>query len=103
MNVIFNKQEKYAIVSVLIKIMEADGIIDPREVEFLDGVLVDLNISEEEMEIIQDYDFGQDTAIIRQLSVEKLKIAKQFFTNMAESDGYSDPRELEIINTLGAL
>ena len=29
MNIIFNKQEKYAIVSVLIKIMEADGIIDP--------------------------------------------------------------------------
>ena len=103
MNVIFNKQEKYAIVSVLIKIMEADGIIDPHEVEFLDEVLVDLSISEPEMEIIQEYDFGQDTAIIRQLSVEKLKIAKQLFTNMAESDGYSDPRELEIINTLGAL
>lgn len=36
MNEIFTRQEKYAIVSVLIKIMETDGFIDPHEVEFLD-------------------------------------------------------------------
>lgn len=100
MNIIFNKQEKYAIVSVLIKIMEADGIIDPHEVDFLDGVLVDLNISEQEMEIIQEYDFGQDFAVIKQLSNEKLNAAKELFINMAKCDGYADPRELQIISSL---
>ena len=100
MNIIFNKQEKYAIVSVLIKIMEADGIIDPHEVEFLDEVLVDLSISEPEMEIIQEYDLGQDIAIIKQLSNEKLNAAKELFINMAKCDGYADQRELQIINTL---
>lgn len=100
MNVIFSKQEKYAIVSVLIKIMEADGIIDPHEIEFLDGVLVDLHISEQEMENIQEYDFGQDIAIIKQLSNEKLNAAKELFINMAKCDGYADPRELQIINSL---
>ena len=100
MNIIFNKQEKYAIVSVLIKIMEADGIIDPHEVDFLDGVLVDLSISEPEMEIIQEYDLGQDIAIIKQLSNEKLNAAKELFINMAKCDGYADQRELQIINSL---
>ena len=100
MNIIFNRQEKYAIVSVLIKIMEADGIIDPHEVEFLDEVLVDLSISEPEMEIIQEYDLGQDIAIIKQLSYEKLNAAKELFINMAKCDGYADQRELQIINTL---
>ncbi|MBD5201298.1 MAG: hypothetical protein HDS85_04540 [Bacteroidales bacterium] len=100
MNVILSKQEKYAIVSVLIKIMEADGIIDPHEVEFLDGVLVDLNISEQEMEIIQEYDLGQDIAIIKQLSNEKMNAAKELFIKMAKCDGYADPRELQIISSL---
>ncbi|MBD5371831.1 MAG: hypothetical protein HDR75_00565 [Bacteroides sp.] len=100
MNVIFNKQERYAIVSVLIRIMEADGIIDPREVKFMDGVLADLHISEREMEIIQEYDLGQDIAIIKQLSDEKLIAAKELFINMAKCDGYADPRELQIISTI---
>lgn len=100
MNEIFTKQEKYAIISVLIKIMEADGIIDPNEVKFLDGVLVDLHISEPEIEIIQEYGLGQDTAIIKQLSIEKLEAAKILFMNMAKCDGYADPRELQIINSL---
>lgn len=100
MNVIFTKQERYAIVSVLIRIMEADGIIDPREVKFMDGVLADLHISEREMEIIQEYDLGQDIAIIKQLSDEKLIAAKELFINMAKCDGYADPRELQIISTI---
>ena len=100
MNVIFNKQERYAIVSVLIRIMEADGIIDPREVKFMDGVLADLHISEREMEIIQEYELGQDIAIIKQLSDEKLIAAKELFINMAKCDGYADPRELQIISTI---
>ena len=80
--------------------MEADGIIDSHEVEFLDGVLVDLHISEPEMEIIQEYNLGQDIAIIKQLSLEKLEAAKLLFLNMAKCDGYADPRELQIINSL---
>lgn len=100
MNEIFSKQEKYAIISILIKIMEADGIIDPHEVKLLDSVLADMHISEPEMEIIQEYNLGQDVALIKLLSVEKLYAAKTLFMNMAKCDGYADPRELQIINSL---
>lgn len=100
MNEIFTTQEKYAIISILIKIMEADGIIDPHEVKFLDSVLVDLQISEPEMEIIQEYSLGQDVVVIKHLSIEKLDVVKILFTNMAKCDGYADPRELQIINSL---
>ncbi|MBD5240430.1 MAG: hypothetical protein HDS64_11810, partial [Bacteroidales bacterium] len=65
-----------------------------------DGVLADLHISEREMEIIQEYDLGQDIAIIKQLSDEKLIAAKELFINMAKCDGYADPRELQIISTI---
>lgn len=100
MNEIFSKQEKYAIISILIKIMEADGIIDPHEVKLLDSVLADMHISEPEMEIIQEYNLGQDVALIKQLSIDKLDAAKTLFMNMAKCDGYADPRELQIINSL---
>lgn len=48
----FSKTEQFAIVSVLILIMEADGVIDPNEEKFLNLILSTFNITESELEII---------------------------------------------------
>lgn len=97
----YSKQEQFAIVSILIMIMEADGIIDLNEVKFLNGVLSSFNISESELEIISSYDFNQCQKILSRLAIYELANAKLIFTEMAKCDGYTDPRELEIINRLG--
>lgn len=97
----YSKQEQFAIVSILIMIMEADGVIDPNEVKFLNGVLSSFNISESELEIISSYDFNQCQKILSSLASHELANAKFIFTEMAKCDGYTDPRELEIINRIG--
>lgn len=98
----YSKQEQFAIVSILIMIMEADGVIDPNEVKFLNGVLSSFNISESELEIISSYDFNQCQKILSSLASFELAIAKSILIEMAECDGYADPRELEIIERLGS-
>lgn len=41
-----NKSQQYAVISILIKIMEADGIIDPHEIRSMNQVLEEFQISE---------------------------------------------------------
>lgn len=98
----YSKQEQFAIVSILIMIMEADGVVDPNEVKFLNGVLSSFNISESELEIISSYDFNQCQKVLSSMKEDELANAKSIFIEMAECDGYADPRELEIIERLGS-
>lgn len=96
-----SRPQQYAIISILIKIMEADGVIDPNEVQFIDGVLEDFHISENEMENIDSYDVRQSISILEGLDDNTKSTIKQMFVDMAKCDGYADPRELEIIDTIG--
>lgn len=98
----YSKTQQFAIVSILIMIMEADGIIDPNEIKFLNGILTSFKISESELETINDYDFSQCQKILSGMAAEELTTVKSIFTEMAECDGYADPKELEIINRLGS-
>lgn len=100
MNPIYSKSEQYAIVSILIMIMEADGVIDPNEVKFLNDVLSSFHISESELEMINSYDFNRCREILSGMATGALIKAKLFFTEMAKCDGYADPRELEIIENI---
>lgn len=96
-----SRPHQYAIICILIKIMEADGVIDPNEVKFIDEVLRDFNISENEMENIDSYDVRQSILILEGLDQNTKLAIKQMFVDMAKCDGYADPRELEIIESLG--
>jgi len=81
--------------------MEADGVIDSNEVKFLNEILTELNITESELEIISSYGFNQCRSILDSMNKEEIGEAKTVFTGMVLCDGYADPRELEIINSLG--
>ncbi|WP_294598563.1 TerB family tellurite resistance protein [uncultured Rikenella sp.] len=98
---IHSKTEQFAVVAILILIMEADGVVDPNEVKFLNRILSIFNISESELEIVSSYDFNQCREILSGMGAEELAYAKSIFTEMARCDGYTDPRELKIINRLG--
>lgn len=94
------KPQQYAVISILIKIMEADGIIDPHEIRFMNQVLEEFQISEQEMELIDSFDILKSVSALRGLDATIKDTVLKLFVGMAECDGYADPRELEVIRSL---
>lgn len=89
--------EKNAIVFTLSQIMKADGIIHPKEEEYMNQVFRDLNITIDDLSNVANIDEIRAKQIIIGMEPEKREFAKKLFVNMAECDGYVHPREKEII------
>lgn len=92
--------EKFAIVSILSQIMKADGIIHPKEEEYMDKVYEDFGITVNDIEDMANMNDIQAINIIKELSEEKQQYARTLFEGMAASDGFVDPREMDIINNV---
>ena len=92
--------EKYAIVNILSQIMKADGIIHPKEEEFMDKAYCELGITINDLEDISNIDDIQAKFIIEEMSEESKEYARSLFVGMAESDGYVHPRESAIIEQI---
>ena len=92
------RNEKYAIVNILSQIMKADGIIHPKEEEFMNKAYYDLGITINDLEEIANIDDIQAKQIIEEMSGDSKDYALSLFTGMAESDGYVHPRESAVIN-----
>lgn len=90
--------EKYAIVNILSQIMKADGIIHPKEEEYMDKVYGELGITINDLEDAANIDDLQAKLIIDEMNTENRDYARSLFVGMAESDGYVHPKESAIIN-----
>ena len=99
---VFNINEKRTIIAILIAIMEADEIIDTHEMNFLDDVIMSFEMTESEMDIIEDIDLNMAISVFKNFDTFKKETAIKCFLDMAKCDGYIDPRELDIINRLGS-
>lgn len=96
----FNIDEKRIIIAILITIMEADGIIDPHEIDYLDSIILSFGMSELELDTIDELDFNHILSVFKNFDASKKDKASLLFQEMAKCDGYADPRELEIISKL---
>lgn len=96
----FSLTEKYAIINILSAIMEADTVIHPKEVEYMNSVMESLQIVVSDLDHLEIQDFWLDRQIIRDMPNDKRTEAKKLFMEMAECDGYVDPREMELIQTI---
>ena len=96
----FTSIEKMAIIFFLGKIMEADSIIHSKELEFMDLMYEKLDVSPDDLPRLEMMDLEYCKGIISQLSRDKLSFAKDSFVGMALSDGYYDPKEKSIIESL---
>lgn len=94
----FTTIEKYAILNVLSHIMKADGIINPREEEFMDQVYRDFDITIHNLEDISNIDDIQTKHIVSGMADEKKALARTLFIAMAKADGFIHPKEIEIID-----
>ena len=92
--------EKFAIVTILSQIMNADGIIHPKEEEYMDKVYAELGITISDMEDMANMDDIQARSIITAIQDEKKKYVQSLFVSMAEADGYIHPKETEIMDQL---
>ena len=94
----FSINEKYAIINVLSQIMNADGIVHPKEEDFMDKSFKELDVKIEDLGECLSIDGAQSLQIIRMMSPDKVSYARHLFISMAEADGYVHPKELAIIN-----
>lgn len=53
----FTKFEKYAIINILSRIMKADGVIDPKEEDFMNHIYSSFAITISELENISSIDY----------------------------------------------
>ena len=96
----FSQNEKYAIINMLTMIIDADAIVHPKEVELMDSILADFAITTFDYEHMENMDLWSCLEIIKGMSADKQKSAKIMFSTMASVDGYIDPREIELIESL---
>lgn len=99
-NQIFSDNEKYAIVNMLTMIMEADTVIHPKEIEYMDSILKDFFITTADNEHMDNMDLQMCLHIIKNMPKERQDTAKQLFYSMSTVDGYIDLRENELLNSL---
>ena len=92
--------EKFAIVTILSQIMKADGIIHPKEEEYMDKVFAELGITISDMEDMANMDDIQAKYVINEMLDDKKQYAQSLFVSMAEADGYIHPKEIEIMDQL---
>jgi uncharacterized tellurite resistance protein B-like protein len=92
--------EKFAIVAILSEIMKADGIIHPKEEEYMDGVFKLFNVTINDLEDIGNLDNIQAKCILDGMTNEKRSYVRSLFIEMAECDGYIHPKEMQLINRL---
>ena len=92
--------EKFAIVTILSQIMKADGIIHPKEEEYMDKVYAELGITISDMEDMANMDDIQAKFVINEMLDDKKQYAQSLFVSMAEADGYIHPKETEIMDQL---
>lgn len=94
----FTTIEKYAIIKVLSHIMKADGIIHPKEEEYMDQIYSEFSITIKDIENISNIDDIQTRLIISRMSEDNKTRAQSLFDGMAKVDGFVHPKEIDIIN-----
>ena len=92
--------EKFAIVTILSQIMNADGLVHPKEEEYMDKVYAELGLTISDMEDMVNMDDIQAKSVVYDMLEEKKQYAQSLFVSMAEADGFIHPKETEIINQI---
>ena len=80
--------------------MKADGIIHPKEEEYINQTYSKFSIKIKDLEEISNIDDTQAKLIVSGMTDEKKIMAKTIFIWMAEIDGIIHPNETEIINNI---
>lgn len=93
-------KEKYAILAILSEIMRADGIIHPKEEEYINNIYKVFGVTINDLEDIDNMDCVRAKAILDGMTDNTRKYVRSLFLEMAECDGYVHIKEIQIINSI---
>lgn len=94
----FSEQEKRTIIQILTMIMEADLVIHPNEIKFINSLMNEFGLSKAEFDHMDMLDPDILKKEYSLFNSEKKEIAKELFLKMAKIDGCVHPMEIKIIN-----
>ena len=97
---IFSEQEKRTILHILTMIMEADGLTHPKEIDYITSLMRDFGLSSSEFDHMEMLDFDVLKNEFKMMNELKQRMAKQYFVQLSEIDGYIHKNELMILNDL---
>lgn len=96
----FSEQEKRTILQLLTMIMEADTVIHPKEVDYINSLVKEFGLTSAEFDHMDMLDFAVLKNELGQMDEDKRNTAKDYFVNMAKVDGSVHINERNIINSL---
>ena len=94
------KKEKFAIIAILSEIMRADGIIHPKEEEYINNIYKVFGVTINDLEEIDNMECVQAKSILDDMTDDTRKHVRSLFIEMAECDGYFHPKEMQLINSI---
>ena len=92
--------EKYATIHVLEQIMQADTIVHPKELEYMDEVYEKLSITPDAFDHMELMDLQTAKTIIGKMTNTQQNEVRQLFETMCAIDGFVDNRELLVIDSI---
>lgn len=96
----FNEKEKRTILQLLTMIMEADTVIDTREIDYINTLLNDFGLTFAEFDHMDMLDFEVLKDEFCNMTKDKRDSAKIYFEEMANVDGNVHVNEMNLINKL---
>lgn len=92
-------EEKYAILAILKLIMEADTIIHHKEIEYMDKMIAQYDVSLSDLEEVSSLDLLTCKSILSKMDAETKRYSKDVFYKMAMVDeGYNVREKAKIEN-----
>lgn len=80
--------------------MEADNVIHPKEIEYMDSVIGRFGITHHEYDYLEDIDLLVASSAFKKMTKEKQEDVRAMCHTMAQVDGFVDSRETQLINML---
>ncbi|MBQ0120863.1 MAG: TerB family tellurite resistance protein, partial [Bacteroidales bacterium] len=96
----YSDNEKSAIVSLLIEMINVDNVISLKEMDEINVINRDLNITEEVFLLGKALDFNYSVELVKHMSDEKkLEVAK-YITRIIDADGVVKDVEIQLLNDI---
>ena len=96
----FNETQKAALVSLLIEMVNADRVVDPRECEVFNTICVQYSICDDTYNLGHALNSMVAIDIMKRMSdVQKIVVA-QLLTRVIEADARDDDNEIQLFNII---
>ena len=99
----FTAEEKQAVISLMVGIIEADGWIDDEEIEFAQDVLDAIECSEEDFELGQDMPLLPALVIVKNMTDEQKGVVSDVITATIVADRIITAEEAVIFDYVSEL